>query len=110
MTQKILALEPSAIGNIAELCVAMGYTPIARDFNMDGQVDMNNERLRRYVGYLDAAVLFAESKYPNWNDEKPHHDPQDEEQFLDMLTEYYNDLADALTQIYGDFRAYLNGR
>ena len=104
----VLTLHPSSIGNIAEICVAMGYTPIARDFDMDGQTPMDDDRLRRYVGYLDAVVLYAESLYPHWDDEDPEHDAEDEDKFLDMLTEYYNDLAEALYDIYGDFRARLS--
>ena len=104
----VLELPPSSIGNIAEVCVAMGYTPIARDFDMDGQVPMDDNRLRRYVGYLDAIVLYAESLYPHWNDEDPQHDAADEDQFLDMLSEYYNDLAEALADVYGtDYRSRL---
>lgn len=105
----ILELAPASIGNIAEVCVAMGYTPIARDFGMEGRVEMDDARLRRYVGYLDALVLYAESLYPHWNDEDPRHDIEDEERFLDMLSEYYNDLAEALADVYGtDYRSRLS--
>jgi hypothetical protein len=101
---KEIELDVATVGGISEMAVELHMPVIVqmvKRYN-NGSVKLDETDLPIIVDYLDATASYLKSKYPNYDDEEPGYDEQDEDMYFDSLEIYCNPLKMAVAAKFGD--------